>query len=75
MDAARFADARAALQRLIAADVPDLAGVGDLREDGIPHDWVPDIGEMDAAQRQTLVDDIGTPAHPWLATLAQHLGA
>lgn len=66
VDAGRFSAARAALVRLLNAGVADLSEVtSDLRGDGLPVDWVPDIATLTAEQRMDLLGVMEGYSHPW----------
>lgn len=76
MDAARFQQARDALARLLADDVQTLDGVSpDLREDGLPQNWVDDIPNLTPEQRATLAGDIPQDSPAWAEALRGHLEA
>jgi hypothetical protein len=74
MDAGRFQAVRDALDTLLSEGVQTLDGMSnDMREDGLPQNWVDDITNLTQQQRQTLANDIPNDAPAWALTLRAHL--
>lgn len=74
MDAERFQRVRDALALLLSDEVQSLDDISDdIREDGLPQNWVDDIQNLIAQQREDLASDIPEDAPAWADALRGHL--